>query len=239
MARRTFGPSKSRPCNLCLETSNCDSCDYQLVGCPQCGRKRGRVEFREPTLGFAETPDEEEVSNLEIPSMRRVYLIAMRFERRSRTVKCRRSPAKVARGERDLSLRNAAPRASHNFFRTEGPRSTPQEILRSNEIAELCHRHTPQRERRCVIAQGDPLQGAEGITRSQCTSRVGDQRAHRNPVTFVTPTVRKPGAKLNGVCTCSQPGCKNELPVIHSSPRTVSANKEGTAYGGYLTQSRN
>jgi DNA-directed RNA polymerase specialized sigma24 family protein len=66
--------------------------------------------------------------------------------------------------------------------RTEGPRSTSQEGLRSNEIAELRHRDASKRESRRVVAQGDPLQCAEEITRRECTRCGSDQQVHRNPV---------------------------------------------------------
>ena len=56
------------------------------------------------------------------------------------------------------------------------------------KIAELRHGDAAKRERGRVVAQGDPLQRAERITRRQCTRRGRDQRVHRNPVTLVTPT---------------------------------------------------
>ena len=100
----------------------------------------------------------------------------------------------VARDERDLGLGDDASRAGHRLLRTERARGTSQECLRANEIAELRHRDAAQRERRRIVTQGDPLQGAEGIACRECARRSGDQRVHRNPVTLVTPTVRYPGA---------------------------------------------
>ena len=123
--------------------------------------------------------------------------VAVRFERRPRRVERLRRPAQVARDERDLGLGDDAPRAGHGLFRTEGARRTSQERLRSNEIAELRHRDASKRERRRVVAQGDPLQCAERITRRERTRRGGDQRVHRNPVTLVTPTVRCPALNLS------------------------------------------
>jgi Bacterial extracellular solute-binding proteins, family 3 len=104
-------------------------------------------------------------------------------------------PTQVARDGRNLGFRDDAPRAGHGLFHTECTRSTSQEGLRSNEIAELRHRDASKRESRRVVAQGDPLQCAEGVARRECTRRGSDQRVHRNPVTPVTPTVTKPGAK--------------------------------------------
>ena len=127
--------------------------------------------------------------------MRGVYPVAVPFERRPRRVERLRGPTQVTRDERDLGLGDDASRAGHGLFRTEGTRGTSQEGLRANEIAELCHRDAAKGERRRVVAQGDPLQCAEGIARRECARRGSDQRVHRNPVTLVTPTVPIPGAK--------------------------------------------
>ena len=111
----------------------------------------------------------------------------------------RRAPSQASQGRARRArsrLRDDTPRAGHGLLRTEGTRSTSQQSLRSNEIAELRHRNASKRERRRVVAQGDPLQCAEGITRRQCTGR-GDQRVHRNPATLVTLTVRYPAANLS------------------------------------------
>ena len=69
-------------------------------------------------------------------------------------------------------------------------RSTSQQNLRSNEIAELRHRNAAKRQSRRVVAQGDPLKRAEGITHRQCARRGTDYRVHRNPVILVTPTLQ-------------------------------------------------
>jgi len=120
--------------------------------------------------------------------MRGVQPVAVLFERCPRRVERLPRPAQVARDERDLSLGDDAPRARHGFFRTEGPCSTSQESLRSNQIAELRHRDASQRERRRILAQRDSLQCADGVTRRERTCRGRDQRIHRNPATLVTPT---------------------------------------------------
>src|SRR6185437_1678115 len=143
--------------------------------------------------------DQQEAPNFEIPRVRGVHPVAVRFERRARRVERLRRPGEVARGERDLGLGDDAPRTEHGLFRTERTRGTSQERLRPNEIAELRHRDASKRKCRCVVAQGDPLQRPEGITRGEGTRRGSDQRVHRNPVTFVTPIVRKPGANLSHV----------------------------------------
>ena len=88
-------------------------------------------------------------------------------------------------------------RAGHGLFRTEGARGTSQKRLRSNEIAELRHRDASKRERRRVVAQGDPVQGAERITCGERARRGCDQRVHRNPATLVTPAFRHPPCQVN------------------------------------------
>ena len=64
--------------------------------------------------------------------------------------------------------------AGHGRFRTESTRSTSEERLRSNKIAELRHRDASKRERSRVVAQRDPIQCAEGITRRERTRRCPD-----------------------------------------------------------------
>src|SRR5437899_34822 len=96
---------------------------------------------------------------------------------------------------RPRRARGLAPRAGHGLPRTEGTRGVAQERLRPNEIAELRHRDTAERERRCIVAQRDALQCAEGITRRERTRRGRNQRIHSIPEfrhTLVTPTFRCP-----------------------------------------------
>src|SRR5262245_37614908 len=121
--------------------------------------------------------------------MRGIDAVAVRLERRPRDAERLRGPGQVARDEGDLGLGDDAPRARYRLFRTEGARRTSQESLRSNEIAELRHRDASQREGRGVAAQGNPVQGAEGITSGERTRGGCDQRVHRNPATLVTPAI--------------------------------------------------
>jgi hypothetical protein len=144
------------------------------VGGPRRGREGRGVELGECTLRLVEAPDQEEAPDLEVPRMRGVHPVAVLFERRPRRVECLRRPAQVARDERDLGLGDDTPRLGHGLFRTEGARSTSHEGLRSNEITELRHRDASKRERRRVVAQGDPVQCAEGITRRERTRRGRD-----------------------------------------------------------------
>jgi hypothetical protein len=128
-------------------------------------RRQGSwVEVREDALGFVDSPDKKEISNLEITRVGSIYRVAMCLQRRSRRVKRPRWPAQVARDERDLGLGNDAPRAVHSLFRPKGARGTPQERLRSNEIPQLRHCNASKRPSRRIVAQGNSLQGTERIT---------------------------------------------------------------------------
>jgi hypothetical protein len=82
-------------------------------------------------------PIKEETPDLEIPRIGGVETVAVLFERSSRCAEHFRGPTQVARGERDLSLGNDAPRPRHGFFRAKGVGGTPRENLRSYKIAKL------------------------------------------------------------------------------------------------------
>src|ERR1700675_2111047 len=110
------------------------------MGGPRRGREGRGVELGERTLRLVEVPDQEEAPDRQIPRMRGIYAVAVRFERRPRYVERLRRPAQVARDERDLGLGNDTPRAGHGLSRTEGARGFSQERLRSNELAGLRHR---------------------------------------------------------------------------------------------------
>ena len=75
-------------------------------------------------------------------------------------------------------------------FRIERTRRVSQQLLSANEFPELRHRDASKSEARRVVAKGDPLQRANGITRRQRPRRGSDQRVHRNRVILVTLTVR-------------------------------------------------
>jgi hypothetical protein len=100
-----------------------------------------------------------------MPRMRRIYAVAMLFERRPGRVESFRRPGQIARDERNLGFGDDAPRAGHSLFRTERARSTSQEYLRSYKIAELRHRDASKREPGRIVPQRNSLQCAEGITR--------------------------------------------------------------------------
>jgi hypothetical protein len=160
-----------------------------VSGTPR-GRKGCGIERGERAFGLVETSDKKEAPNFEMPCMRGIHPVATLFERLPGGVERLRRPPQVARYEGNLGLGDDASCAGHGLFRTKGARGFLQENLRPDQIAELRHRDTPEREGGRVIAQRDPIQRAERISRCECARRSRDQRVHRNPVTFVTPTVR-------------------------------------------------
>ena len=192
LARGALGPGERGARRLGAQAPHRDAGDHQLVGGPRRRREGRGVEPGERALGLVEAPDQEQAPDLEMARMRGVQPVAVRFERRPRRVERLGGPAEVARDQRDLGLGDDAPRAGHGLSRTEGARRASQQRLRANEIAELRHRDAAQRERRRVVAQRDPLQRAERITRRERARRGRDQRVHSNPDTLVTLTVRCP-----------------------------------------------
>jgi hypothetical protein len=155
--RGALGPSERSARRPRPEAPHRDPRGHQLVDNSRRGREGRGVELGERTLGLVDAPDQEEAPDLEIPGKRGVRPVAVLVERRPCRVERLRRPAQVARDERDVGLGDDAPRAGHGLFRTEGTRSTSQEGLRANEIAELRHRDASKRESRRVVAQGDPL----------------------------------------------------------------------------------
>ncbi len=119
--------------------------------------------------------------------MRGVDPVAMGFERRPRGVECLCGPAEVARDQRDLGLGDDTSGTGHGLFRAEGAGRASHQDPGADEVAELRHGDAPQRQRGRVVAQGDPVQSPERITRRQRPCRGRDQRVHLNPDTLVTP----------------------------------------------------
>jgi hypothetical protein len=191
-ARGALGSRERSARLLRLEASHRDPRDNQLVSGPRCGRERRRVKFGELILGLVEAPDQEEVPNLEILRKSGVRPVTVLFECCSRCLKRFRGPTQVARDDRDLCLGDNASGASHDLFRTEGARSPSHESLRSREITEPRHRDASKRKRRSIVAQGDPVQRSEGVTRRERTRRGCDQRVQLNPDKLVTPIIQCP-----------------------------------------------
>ena len=160
VARGALGSRERRARRLRPKPSHRDPGNDQFVGGLQRGRERRRVERGEGMFGLVEAADQEQAPDREILRMRGVYAVAVRLERGPRCIERLCRPGEVARGQRDLGLGDDTSCAGHRLFRAEGARRASQQSL-SNEIAELCHRDASKRERRRVVTQRDPLQGAE------------------------------------------------------------------------------
>ena len=175
LVRGAVGPSEGRARHVRPEAPDRDPRGHQLVNGSRRGRQRRGVELGEPALGLVDAPDQEEAPDLEMTRVRGVHPVAVLLEHRPRRVERLGRPSEVARGERDLGLGNHTPRPGHGLFATEGTRSAAEKNPGPDEIAELRHRDASKRESRRVVAQGDPLQSAEGIAGRERTRRGSDQ----------------------------------------------------------------
>ena len=119
------------------------------------------MELGERTLGLVDAPDQEEAPDLEIPRVRGVDPVAVRFERRPRRVERLRRPAQVARGERDLGFGDDAPRAGHGLF---GPKARAARRRRAfaRTRSPSCAIAMPRSASRRVVAQGDRCNAPRG-----------------------------------------------------------------------------
>jgi hypothetical protein len=187
-----------------LEAPQRDPGSYQLVDGLQRGRKVRGVELRELVPGVSQATDEQETPHLDVPRVRGVDAVAMRFECRASRLERLHRPVQIARRERNLGFGNQAPCASYGFSRPEGASGTSQKSPGPGQVAQLRHGDSAKRQRGRVVAQGNPVQGAQGIAGGQRTRRSCDQRihadpAHRgfwNPATLVTPGISRFRAKL-------------------------------------------
>ena len=179
LARGALGPRERGARRLRPQAPHRDPRDHQFVGGPRRGGKGAGSSVGELALGLVEAPDQEQAPDLEIARMRGVHPVAVRFERRPRRVERFRGPARSREASAiSASATTHRARATASF----GPKARaalPQQSLRADEIAELRHRDAAQRERRRVVAQRDPVQRAERITRRERARRGRDQRVHR------------------------------------------------------------
>jgi hypothetical protein len=164
-----LGPCQRTTCLFGPEAPHGDPSKHEFVGGPRRRREETWIEVSELKLRLVEAPDQEQSPNFKIARMRGIPTVTVLFERHPRRVERLRREAEVARGQRDLGLGHDTPSAGHGFFRTEGPRSAPQQFLRSRVFAELRHRDASKRERWRIVSQGDSLQCSERITRCERT----------------------------------------------------------------------
>jgi hypothetical protein len=156
-------------------------------------------------LGLVEMPDQEEAPDPRCRACAAFTRSPCCCSSVARAVSSAFAGQPRSRSERDLGLGDDAPRAGYDLFRTEGMRRTAHEGLRSIEISELRHRDAAKCQRRRVVAEGDPVQCAEPISRRERTRRGRDERVHRNPATFVTLKIRYPTAIYLTTTTISRP----------------------------------
>jgi len=85
-----------------------------------------------------------------------------------------RRPWQIARGERDIGLRDLATGLGEAFTGAEAARGAAQELARPLVVAELRHRNAPQSKRRRVVAQRHALERTERITRENILQATED-----------------------------------------------------------------
>ena len=81
-----FGAGERVARHLGLEAPQRDPGSYQLVHSPQHRREIRGVELREHVLGFLQTTDQKESAHFEVPRVRGVQPVAIRFECRASRV---------------------------------------------------------------------------------------------------------------------------------------------------------
>jgi len=134
-----------------------------------CKEELPWIKVSELKLRLVEAPQQEQSPNFKIARMRGIQTVIVLFERYPRRVERLCREAEVARGQCDLGLGHDTHSSGHGFLRTEGPRSAPQQFLRSPVLAELRHRDASKREHWRIISQGDSLQRSDRITRCERT----------------------------------------------------------------------
>ena len=160
--------------------------DDQLMGGSRRRRQRCRVKFGQLPFGLRQAADQQEMPDLEMPRMRGIDRFAVRFERRPGRKQGLRRPVQLARHQRDLGLGDDASGACHGLARREPPHRAFEQRLGARQITELSHGNAAQRQGGRVVAQCDPLQGAERIADRQRPRRRRDQRIHRTRIARLT-----------------------------------------------------
>jgi hypothetical protein len=127
-------------------------------------RQPGWIHFGKRPFRLVNTTEQKKTASLEVPGVRSIDGVPVRGERRSRIVERLRRPAQVARGERDLGFRNAAPGARDHLFGSECARGTPYQHACPRKVPELRHSDAAKRKGRRVVAERDPLQRGQRIT---------------------------------------------------------------------------
>ncbi|MNG05348.1 hypothetical protein D3C84_885340 [compost metagenome] len=154
------------------------------------GRRQGRrVQPGDPLVDLIEMADQQQPSDLQIPRMRRIHPIPVRFERCPRRVEGFFRPAQITSRQGNFRFGHHTARPGHGLFRTKCPPRPFDQRLRALQITELRHGDAAQCQRRRVVAQRNPVQRPEGVPRRQRSGGGGDQRIHLRRATMVTPNV--------------------------------------------------
>ncbi|MCY1243501.1 hypothetical protein D9M72_565180 [compost metagenome] len=144
------------------------------MGRAQRGGEGGGVKPGKRLLGFVDAADQQQPPDCQIARMGGVDPVAVRFKGGARAVQRLCRPAQVARDKGDLRFGHHAPGARYGFARTEGARRAAQQCPGADEVAKLRHGDPAQRQRRRIVAQGNPVQRAKRITRGERERRGGN-----------------------------------------------------------------
>ena len=141
-------------------------------------RQAARIEACQRGRGLVEAAEQQEPARRDQPRLQRVGAIGARLERGRRRRQRARRAAEVAHGQRHLGLGDDAARARQLLVRAEAARGAPQKLARARVLAELGHGDAAQGQRRRVVAQRDPLEGAERVAGGEGARGGGDQGVH-------------------------------------------------------------
>ena len=173
-----FGPFQRISRLLCPDTPDGNAGYHKLAPNARGGWQGIDVDRIKHLFGFIKTADQKKAPGFEIARMRGVPSITLRFEHDPSGVECLQRPAEITRNKRDLSLGDDTARPGNRLFRAEGASRASQKLSGTRKIAKLRHRDAAQRQRRRIIAQGDPLQRCQRVTRRQGAPRRVDQGVH-------------------------------------------------------------
>ncbi len=120
LASRLLSVDQGYARGLGLHAAHGNAGDDQRVRRPQCRRQARWFEYGQCALGLVQPADQEQAADFEIPRMRGIDMIAMRFERSPRGVERLLRPAQVTRGQRDFGFGDDAAGTGKGFSRSEG-----------------------------------------------------------------------------------------------------------------------
>ncbi len=143
-------------------------------------RHATRIEACQRVRGLVEAADQQEPAQRDQPRLQRVGPIPMRIERVRRRRQRTRRPAEIAHRQRHLGLGDDAARARQFLVGAEAAGGAPQELAGARVLAELGHGDAAQGQRRRVVAQRHPLEGAERVAGGESARGGSDQGVHND-----------------------------------------------------------